>query len=115
MIKPLKPVTSIDKLVTQQNSLIGVARAKHDGSVLDLAGEIDAETACAVVTVASRHIEDLAADLGLGDVSSWHLSLGKSSWYVASSADEMVVAFGGPNKSPSSTLSKVEESIRRRS
>jgi DNA-binding response OmpR family regulator len=115
MMKPLKPVTSLDKLVTQQNTLSGAARAKKDGSVIDLAGEIDADTTCAVVTVASHHIEELAADLGLGELSSWHLSMGKSTWYVATSADEMVVALGGPNKNPTSTLSKVEESFGKRS
>jgi DNA-binding response OmpR family regulator len=115
MMKPLKPVTSLDKLVTQQSALAGAARAKKDGSVLDLAGEIDAETACAVVTVAAHHIDELAADLGLGEVSAWHLSVGKSTWYVATGSDEMVVAFGGPNKNPSSTLGKVEESFGKRS
>jgi DNA-binding response OmpR family regulator len=115
MMKPLKPATSLDKLVTQQSALTGVARAKKDGSVVDLAGEIDAETACAVVTVAAHHIDELAADLGLGEISAWHLSVGKSTWYVATGSDEMLVAFGGPNKNPSSTLGKVEESFGKRS
>lgn len=114
MTKPLKPVPSLDKLVTQQSALAGAARAKKDGSVLDLAGQIDAETTCAVVTVAARQLEELAADLGLGDIGSWHLSMGKSTWYVASSGDEMVVALGGPNKNPTSTLGKVEESLGKR-
>lgn len=114
MTKPLKPVPSLDKLVTQQSALQGAARAKKDGSVLDLTGQIDAETTCAVVTVASRQLEELAADLGLGDIASWHLSMGKSTWYVATSGEEMVVALGGPNKNPTSTLGKVEESFGKR-
>jgi DNA-binding response OmpR family regulator len=114
MMKPIKSTPSLDKLIAQQNALAGAARARTDGSVLDVAGEIDAETTCAVVTVALRHIEELAADLGLGDVSSWHLSMGKATWYVASSADEMVVALGGPNKNPTSTLNKVQENMGKR-
>jgi predicted regulator of Ras-like GTPase activity (Roadblock/LC7/MglB family) len=114
MMKPIKSILSLEKLVTQQNALAGAARAKKDGSVLDVTGEIDGETTCAVATVASRHIEELAADLGLGDVSSWHLSMGKSTWYVVSSVDEMVVALGGPNKNPTSTLNKVQDSFGRR-
>jgi hypothetical protein len=64
--------------------------------------------------VASRHIEELAADLGLGDVSSWHLSMGKTTWYVANSLDEMVVAQGGTNKNPTATLNKIQESFGKR-
>jgi DNA-binding response OmpR family regulator len=114
MMKPIKPMLSLDKLVTQQNALSGAARARKDGSVLDVAGEIDGETTCAVVTVASRHIEELAAELGLGDVSGWHLSMGKTTWYVANSVDEMVVGLGGPNKNPTATLNRVQESFGRR-
>jgi DNA-binding response OmpR family regulator len=110
--KPLKPATGLDKLVSP--SVRGVARAERDGSVLEYSGEMDAETSCAVATVAARQVEELAAELGLGDVMSWHASLGKSSWYVVNSHDYVLVAVGGPNKNPTATLSKVEEGCGRR-
>ena len=114
MTKPLKAATSLDKLTSQSTALSGAARARKDGSVLDVAGEMDAETACAVVSVAARHMDELAADLGLGDLASWHLSLGKSTWYVVNTGDELVIGLGGPNKNPTSTLGKIEESCGKR-
>jgi DNA-binding response OmpR family regulator len=110
--KPLETTARLDKLISP--SVKGAARAERDGSVLEYVGELDAETSCAVATVASRQVEELAAELGLGDVLSWHASLGKSSWYVVQSSDQMLVALGGPNKNPSSTLGKVEEIYGRR-
>jgi DNA-binding response OmpR family regulator len=111
--KPLEMTNRLDKLISPQ--VKGAARAERDGSVLEYAGELDAESSCAVATVASRQVEELAAELGLGDVLSWHASMGKSSWYVVHSQDQMLVAVGGANKNPSSTLGKVEESNGRRS
>jgi CheY-like chemotaxis protein len=110
--KPIKPVTSLDKLISA--SVKGVARAERDGSVLEYAGELDAETSCAVTTVAARQVEELAAELGLGDVLSWHACMGKSSWYVVHAHDYMLVGVGGPNKNPTTTLSKIEEGCGRR-
>lgn len=110
--KPLKPVTSLDKLIGP--SVKGVARAERDGSVLEYIGDVDAETCCAMATVAARHVEDLAAEIGLGDVLSWHAAIGKSTWYVAQTSDQMLVATGGPNKNPGSTLGKLDEAHGRR-
>jgi predicted regulator of Ras-like GTPase activity (Roadblock/LC7/MglB family) len=82
--------------------------------VLEYIGEVDAETCCAMATVAARQVEDLAAEIGLGDVLSWHASIGKSTWYVAQASDQMLVATGGPNKNPGATLGKLEEAHGRR-
>jgi predicted regulator of Ras-like GTPase activity (Roadblock/LC7/MglB family) len=110
--KPLKTATSLDKLIGP--SIKGVARAERDGSVLEFVGDVDAETCCAMATVAARAVEDLAAEIGLGDVLSWHTSIGKSTWYVAQTPDQMLVATGGPNKNPGATLGKIEEAQGRR-
>lgn len=110
--KPLKTVTSLDKVISP--SIKGVARAERDGSVLEYVGDVDAETCCAMATVAARQVEDLAAEIGLGDVLSWHASIGKSTWYVAQAPDQMLVATGGPNKNPGATLGKLEEAHGRR-
>jgi hypothetical protein len=59
-------------------------------------------------------MDELAADLGLGELFSWHVSIGKSTWYVVNSPEEMLVASGGPNKSPTATLGRVEESFGKR-
>jgi CheY-like chemotaxis protein len=111
--KPLRTAISLDKLISP--AIKGVARAQRDGSVLEYAGDLDAETSCAVATVAARQVDELAAELGLGDVSSWHASTARSSWYVALTPDQMLVATGGANKNPNATLGKVEEALGRRS
>jgi CheY-like chemotaxis protein len=108
--QPREPTTSLDKLLSA--SVRGVARAQRDGSVIESSGELDPGASSAVAAVAMRHVQELAAELGLGNPLSWHASVGQSSWYVLPSHDGLLVAVGGPSRNPVATLNKVEEDSR---
>jgi hypothetical protein len=101
------PKINLSQILALDTTIKAVARADRQGSVLEASGEMDAETTCAVVTLAIRQIGDATAELGLGPPSAWHVSVGASTWYVVQSKDEVLVTRGNVTKNPISTLKKV--------
>lgn len=106
-----KPPES-QRILTGVPAISAIACADQEGSVLDYAGSFDAETACAVATIASRPINDIVSELGLGDLQSWCVSMGENTWYVVHQARQMYVAQGAANKNPTTVLRKVEAGCR---
>jgi len=98
---------NLSQIIALDPTIKAVARADRQGSVLEASGEMDAETACAVATMAVRQIADATAELGLGRPSSWHISVGAQTWYVVQAREELVVTMGSVNKNPISTLKRV--------
>jgi len=109
-VNPIKQKTSISQLLQLDGSLKAAARADRHGSVLEVVGELDAETAAAVATMAGRELAEAAAELGFGRPDAWQLSVGASTWYVALGRDELVITQGGVNKNPGATLRKLAKS-----
>lgn len=105
--RPLKSTIRTQDVLTKIPALRAVATSSPDGSVLELAGKMDAETACAVVALAARQIDDALQTLGLGDLTSWQVSTSKASWFVVGAPDESVVALGDPSTNPIATLKKL--------
>ena len=110
-----KPKVSVQQLLQLDSSLKAGARADHHGSVIEAVGELDAETACAVATMAARDLAEAAAELGFGRLDAWQLSLGSSTWYVAIGRDDLVITQGGVNKNPGALLRKLAKSCGARS
>lgn len=100
------------RILTGLPAISAIARADREGSVLDYAGAFDAETACAVATIASRPITEIVGELGLGDLQSWCVSMGDSTWYVVHQSRQLFVAQGTANKNPTTVLRKVEAGCR---
>jgi CheY-like chemotaxis protein len=109
-VNPIKPNNRIPQLLQLDSSLKAGARADRHGSVIEAVGELDAETAAAVATMAARELAEAAAELGFGRPNAWQLSLGTSTWYVALGRDELVITQGGINKNPGVTLRKLAKS-----
>jgi CheY-like chemotaxis protein len=106
-----KPPES-QRILTGLPAISAIACADQEGSVLDFAGPFDAETACAVATIASRPITEIVGELGLGDLQSWCVSMGENTWYVVHQARQVFVAQGGASKNPTTVLRKVEAGCR---
>lgn len=100
------------RILTGVPAISAIACADQEGSVLDYAGSFDAETACAVATIASRPITEIVGELGLGDLQSWCVSMGDNTWYVVHQSRQLFVAQGSLNKNPSTVLRKVEAGCR---
>lgn len=95
------------QIISSESSIDAVARADRQGSVLDSTGRMDAETACAVATMAAREVAEAAAELGLGRPLGFHVSTVTAAFYVVHRADEILFAKGGPNKNPIAVLRKI--------
>lgn len=106
--KALKP--NLSQILALDPTVKATARADPQGSVLESAGEMDAETTCAVVTMALRQVADATAELGLGRPSAWHVSAGHCTWYVVQAREELLVTLGSLSKNPIATLRKVAKS-----
>lgn len=104
-----KPKTALTVL-SALDALRGVARADDEGSVIELAGEMEAETLCAVATIVSHQMRSAAEELGLGEVQAWHVSLGKKSYYSATLPHGRFVAEGPLNKNAAGTLKRMADS-----
>jgi CheY-like chemotaxis protein len=100
------------RILTGVPAINAIARADKEGSVLDYAGAFDAETACAVATIASRPITEIVGELGLGDLQSWCVSMGENTWYVVHQSRQLYVAQGTASKNPTNVLRKVEAGCR---
>lgn len=100
------------RILTGLPAISAIARADQEGSVLDYAGAFDAETACAVATIASRPITEIVGELGLGDLQSWCVSMGDNTWYVVHQSRQLFVAQGNASKNPTTVLRKVEAGCR---
>lgn len=100
------------RILTGVPAISAIARADQEGSVLDYAGAFDAETACAVATIASRPLTEIVGELGLGDLKSWCVSMGDNTWYVVHQSRQLFVAQGAASKNPTTVLRKVEAGCR---
>lgn len=97
----------MNTLMTQVQGLRGAARANSGGSVEETAGQMDAETTCAVAVMCSPHLETAASLLQLGNLQGFALMSEKATLYVQRKGEDWVVATGEPNKSPDVQLKKI--------
>lgn len=95
------------QLMSSDSSIDAIARADRQGSVLDSSGRMDAETACAVATMAAREVAEASAELGLGRPLGFQVSTAAAAFYVVHRADEIVFAKGSTNKNPIGVLRKL--------
>ena len=101
---------NLNQLISAESSLEALARADRQGAVLECAGRMDAETACAVAVMAAREVSEAAAELGLGRPLAFHVSTVAASFYVVQRGDELFVGKGQSNKNPIGILRKVAKS-----
>jgi len=88
-------------------NLQGAAKADKSGSVVQLEGEIQAETACAVAAIGTQQLEGAAAVLGLGDIRGWSVVTQNIAMYVTNQAEGMTVVVGGAARNAEVNLQKI--------
>ena len=111
MIPPKLPKLNLGQILLVNNAYIqGLARADWKGTVLEVAGQLDGETACAVVAMAAQKIVSAASEVGIGAPKVWHVSLGSSTFYVAHRQDEFLVMGGNTAKNPTAILRTLAKS-----
>jgi hypothetical protein len=90
----------LDAVVRSVPGLQSAARADENGRVVESAGPMDAEVACAVASLCAPHVAEIAALLGGGDVLRWCLTTQTMTACVAPLRGGLVVASAGPVKNP---------------
>jgi CheY-like chemotaxis protein len=103
------PAINLDSIVGGDLAIDAVARAERDGSVLEISGQIDAETACAVALMAGREINEAASELGFSRPLGFHIATAEATWFVLHRRDELIVAKGPASKNPTSSLRKLSK------
>jgi len=96
--------TELGRLLSSNPGISAIARASLEGGVLEVVGEIDAETACAVAAMSARKVAEATSEAGFGRPRAWHVGLGARAFYVVHRKGELLVMSGGANRNPSSTL-----------
>ena len=102
-------LVNLVQLMSSESSVDALARADRQGSVLDSTGKMDAETACAVATMAAREVSEASAELGLGRPLGFHVSTGATAFYVIHRGDEVIVGKAGASKNPIGILRKLSK------
>ena len=87
----------------------GAARADSNGNVSDQAGQIDAETVCAVASMSMNTLDEIGSLLGLGSLDGWSIASDKSSLYVHCRSGEFVAVVAPATKNPESSLKKLSQ------
>ena len=90
--------------------LTGVARADASGNVLEMAGQLDSESLCAVAAMCKIPLERASELLGLGGLRDWSFAYAQGALYVHH--DEGLVAVnGGPTKNPETIMKKLAQML----
>jgi predicted regulator of Ras-like GTPase activity (Roadblock/LC7/MglB family) len=103
--------TMSDKLKTilsQGVGLTGAALSDRNGNVVEFAGRLDAESACAVVAMSSPSLETVESYLGMGSVKRWTVAGEKTALYVHRARDGFVVVVGASNPNIEGTSQKID-------
>ena len=100
---------TISALLGQVPGLRAGARADTGGNVEEVAGQIEAETACAIATMCSPHLESAAGLLQLGTLHAYSIVSDKMSMYVHKAAQGIVVATGDHSKNPDAQMKKIAQ------
>jgi hypothetical protein len=104
-MKAIEPVLGVAP------GLVGAARADHNGNVLELTGNLDGESLCAVAAMVKVPLEKASELLGLGGLRDWSFAHGAGALYVHQESDSMVAVTGTPTKNPETTMKKISQAL----
>lgn len=104
----MKP--GINSLLKVAPNLRVAAKSDNGGNAMEVHGEGDGESVCAVAAMCTTPINRFAELLGLGAATSWSITTQKVSLYVQQDGDELVAVLGSSNKNPGQTLNKLNKS-----
>lgn len=97
---------SIEAVLGVAPGLTGAARADEAGNVLEIAGQLDGESLCAVAAMCKVPLERASELLGLGGLRDFSFTFGQGALYVHH--DEGFVAVSGtPTKNPETVMKKL--------
>lgn len=103
------PMPGLEALLKAAPDLRTAAKADNGGSVLETAGNADAETISAVVALSLKSLAAVEELAGLGSLRSWTVASSTMTLYVQHQPDGFVAALGSPTKNAEATMRIVTE------
>jgi len=97
---------TIDAVLGVAPGLTGAARADAAGNVLEMAGQLDGESLCAVAAMCKVPLERASELLGLGGLRDFSFTFGQGALYVHHD-DGFVAVSGTPTKNPETVMKKL--------
>lgn len=101
---------SIDAVLGVAPGLTGAARADAAGNVLEMAGQLDAESLCAVAAMCKLPLERASELLGLGGLRDWSFTFAQGALYVHHD-DGFVAVAGSATKNPETIMKKLAQAL----
>jgi hypothetical protein len=96
----------IDAVLGVAPGLTGAARADASGNVLEMAGQLDGESLCAVAAMCKVPLERASELIGLGALRDFSFTFAQGALYVHHE-DGFVAVSGGPTKNPETVMKKL--------
>jgi len=90
----------------------GVALSSEAGEALESAGTFDADTVCAVASVAAGQLRDIGDVLSAGRLERWYLVTEQQAYYVSERSGSRVVAMGEAVKNAEATSKALHRAAR---
>ena len=103
-------MSSLEQVLGVSPGLQAAARADGGGNVVEVAGQMDAESLCAVVALCRGSLDRAAELLELGPLRDWCFTYADSSLFVHH-AEAFVVVTGGSSKNPETTMKKIAQAL----
>jgi hypothetical protein len=100
----------MDTVLGVAPGLAGAARADVSGNVLEIAGQLDGESLCAVAAMCKVPLERASELLGMGGLRDWSFSFAQGALYVHHD-DGFVAVSGGPTKNPETVMKKLAQAL----
>jgi hypothetical protein len=87
--------------------LRGAGRADSGGNVLEMAGQLDGESLCAVAAMCKVPLDHAAELLGLGGLRDFSFTYAQGALYVHHEDEGFVAVTGGATKNPETVMKKL--------
>lgn len=101
-----------DGVLLEDEDFLAVAKSDASGRVTFRAGDLEAETVCALAAMATAQTQRACEGLGLGSLEAWYAVDEEQTWFFAQSDGELGVAIGPPQRNPVDALIKFAKRCR---
>ena len=89
-----------------------VALSSDAGEALEFAGSFDADTLCAVASIAAGQLREIGDVLSAGRLERWYLVTEKQAYYVSERSGSRLVAAGEAVKNAEATSKALQRTSR---
>ncbi len=99
----------IDSVLGVAPGLTGAARADEGGNVLEMTGQLDGESLCAVAAMCKMPLDRAAELLGLGGLRDFSFTYAQGALYVHHDEEGFVAVTGVATKNPETVMKKLAQ------